>query len=199
MSVPLFISAATICRELGNTHFGTNATLKEILDSRHETAYLAPIYLPVLKKLFWDLTANQTNQMSREIQDIVGAIVILEDSLPVGPLASLLNEPLETVRIRVKSLSSVLQVPENKDEPVRVFHKSFRDFMLDPETKKDLFHIDEAAMHEKMAFHCIRVMGRNESGLRKNICRLNSYGALLSDIEDDTIADNLPIELQYAC
>ncbi|KAJ5164331.1 uncharacterized protein N7500_006161 [Penicillium coprophilum] len=178
MSVPLFISAATICRELGDTRFGAKATLSEILASRLESANMAAIYLPVLNKLTRGLDKQRTNR---------------------GFTRELLNKRLEDVIIRIKSVSSVLQVSEKQDEPVRVFHKSFRDFMLDPETKKNGFGVDEVAMHEKMTLSCIRVMKRDKGGLKKNICHLDGYGALREDIKDDRIADHLSRELQYAC
>ncbi|KAI9934827.1 hypothetical protein MW887_000444 [Aspergillus wentii] len=103
MTVPLFVSAATIYRELKIPALCADDILNEILDNRNETSKLAAIYLPV--------------QVSRQIRDVVGSIVILEDTLPVGPLAELIGMERLIVKKRVNSLSSVLQVPEKPDDP----------------------------------------------------------------------------------
>lgn len=199
MSAPLFIFAATICRVLKDPQWPADDILNGILEYRNETSQLAGTYLPVLNNLLRDQSESRKVELIQQIKDVVGAIVILEDTLPMNPLAELINVSDQIVRLRVRSIPSVLQVPEEIDEPVRLFHKSFRDFLLEPQTDSNKFGVDGIAIHTKMTSNCIRVMEREKGGLRKNICRLESYGFMRTQIDDDRIKNHLPKELQYAC
>jgi len=52
--------------------------------------------------------------------------------------------------------------------------------------------------HQKLASHCLELMSK-PSGLQQDMCGLVRPGALRSDIDEETIASNLPPELRYAC
>ncbi|CAI7584165.1 unnamed protein product [Penicillium crustosum] len=204
MTVPLFISAATIYRQLEYPYSPAELILDDILANRYKSSKLAAIYQPVLNR-FLDHPDHSKANLIEEVRLIVGAIVLLEDPLPIDPLAKLIDISRQIVDKTVRSISSVLMVPQRTDEPVRTFHKSFRDFMLDPETDinsttdKNPFRVDAPAMHRKLASDCVRVMQRAKGGLRKNICRLESYGTPRAQIDHERINFHIPKELQYAC
>ncbi|CAG8412259.1 unnamed protein product [Penicillium salamii] len=199
MAVPLFISAATIYRELMDTDSLAEIILSEIFANSYQNSNLATTYRPALNKLLRGRSKEQSAKIAQEVRLIVGAVVLLEDLLPISSLAKLINVSDKIVMKRVRSISSVLMVPSNTDEPARAFHKSFRDFILDPETDRNLFGVDPSTMHMKLALDCVNVMQRAEGGLRKNICRLESYGILRTQIDDARISRHMPKELNYAC
>ncbi|KAJ5369944.1 uncharacterized protein N7496_006036, partial [Penicillium cataractarum] len=68
---------------------------------------------------------------------IIGAIVTLESLLSVPSLAKLRDLLERLVRLRLDPLYSVLRGLDNETVPVRLFHSLFRDFLLDPETRKN--------------------------------------------------------------
>jgi hypothetical protein len=79
---------------------------------------------------------------------VIGALVTLESPLLVVSLSKLLGLPKSLVQLRLNSLHSVLRVPDNEAIPVRLFHLSFRDFLLDPETRwKTPLGINDTEMH----------------------------------------------------
>jgi hypothetical protein len=78
----------------------------------------------------------------------------------------------------------VLLVPDDDEEPVRLFHQSFPDFLLDPKgSSKRPFRIDKKHMHHELKARCMEIMRGN---LRKN--------TELSPRKSDE-----PDTLQYAC
>ncbi|OJJ29741.1 hypothetical protein ASPWEDRAFT_32979 [Aspergillus wentii DTO 134E9] len=200
MAVPLFIFAATICRVLRDYRLDAEDSLKKILEHKDEDSKVARTYLPVFDRILVDQEGTKRHRLIEEYQQVIGTIIILEDPLPVVPLAKLINISGRALQTRLNSLHSVLRIPTRKEDPVRPFHLSFRDFLLDPETRtKNEFWIDRVKMNEKVAFGCIRLMKRDIGGLKKNICNLPSYGTLRTEIDDQAVESHFPKELRYAC
>lgn len=201
MAIPLFIYAATMCRAFEDEAWAPTASLEGFLNHQDEqSSQLSGTYLPVLDRILLGQGNRQKRQLVEEFQNIVGAVVILEDPLPIVPLAELLDVHQDTVRIRLNTLRSVIQVPEDREESVRLFHQSFRDYLLDPESdEKTQFSIDRAATNKRIGLHCIRVMERETGGLRRNICNLSSFGATRIEGEPLEASVGLPKELQYSC
>ncbi|CAI7602264.1 unnamed protein product [Penicillium viridicatum] len=196
LSVPLFIFAATICRIFEEPDWDPIDSLTEILTRQNGQSKLDKTYLPVLDRLLSRQHDKHKEKLVSEFQHVIGAIVTLESPLSVLSLAKLLDLPERLVHLRLDPLHSVIRVPDTKTVPVRLFHLSFRDFLLDPDTqKKTSFGIDEMEMHCKLATQCL-LMCQN---LRKNICGLPIDGTERTEIHRQTIDINLAPELQYAC
>lgn len=196
LSVPLFIFAATACRLLEDPNFNARESLKEVLAHRNVGSDFDGTYLPVLSRLLKGQNKRRQNLLIQDFQDVVGAIVMLESPLPVVSLSKLLSRAEEQVSQRLRSLYSVLDIPSDPTQPVRMFHLSFRDFLLDPETRaKTPFGVDEERVHYMLTNQCLLVCQK----LRKNICQLPSDGTYRTEINQHTIDSQLPPELQYAC
>ncbi|EAQ83820.1 hypothetical protein CHGG_10224 [Chaetomium globosum CBS 148.51] len=132
-----------------------------------------------------------------EFRNVVGSIVLLAQPLSVRSLARLLNAECEDVRALLNSLHSVLDIPSVDDAPVRLFHLSFRDFLVDPAKRtKNEFWIDEAEYHKTLTERCIQLM---DQCLGQDICCLKVPGMLRSELDQQTINAHLPPEVQYAC
>ena len=201
MTVPLFIYAATIYRVIGDPNWDPQASLEEFLNHPDQQAsQLSGTYLPILERLLFQQKGRQARQLVNEFQTIVGAIIILQSPLPIMPLAELLNTREPTIQIRLNTLQSIIRLPKELGEPVRLFHQSFRDFLLNTEPDEQTqFSINEAAMNKTIGLHCIRVMERENGGLKRNICSLSSFGTLRTEIDPLAVQGDLPTELQYAC
>ncbi|KAJ5432107.1 uncharacterized protein N7458_011263 [Penicillium daleae] len=122
--------------------------------------------------------------------------MILENPLSVISLSRLLDVSERFIHTRLNSSHPVLTVPDDKTSSVRLFHPSFRDFILNPEIrKKTPFWVDKKARHCKLTKQCLRMC----HNLRRNICGLPSDGTQRTEVNQLTIDRNLPWGLQSAC
>lgn len=199
-SVPLFIFAATACRFIEDRRQsgGVQGRLQKILQNEHHGQF-NQIYLPILNQMISELSDSATREALREFNLIVGSIVTLADPLGAAPLARLLGITTDCVDDRLSLLHSVLDIPRDAFSPVRIFHESFRDFLVQVDSVDgQKFQIDETATHKILADRCIWLL--DEGGvLKKDICDLREAGKLRTTIDQEVIDDNLPSEAQYAC
>lgn len=194
MAVPLFIFAATICRFVGEG-IHPEKRLQKLLNFQGVTSapQMDKIYLPILGQVLTGSDEDESNELIREFQDIVGVIVLLAAPLSVNCLASLLRVPKKDISNLLNSLHSVLSVPNDTNAPVRILHLSFRDYLLNTTSA---FHVDDKKTHQRIASCCLCVLNTN---LTQNICSLSSYGTQRMDIHNQVINQHLSADLQYSC
>jgi hypothetical protein len=204
MAIPLFIFAATACRfinERRNGGGGPDERLTKILEyqARGQEDDLDITYLPVLDQLLVGITDSAKDTVVKEFRDIVGSIIILASPLSTAALARLTRVPKSVIDERLDLLHSVLSVHSELNAPVRLLHLSFRDFLLDPEKRKtNPFWVDGKESNNKLAAHCLQLMSRDEN-LKKDICDLRTLGRLRTEVDQQTIDECLPADVQYAC
>jgi hypothetical protein len=197
MSVPLFIFAATICRLFEDHNLDPVLCLTEILKYQSLESKLDGTYLPVLDRLVSKYSGTRRKQFVQDVQEVVGIIILLESPLSVTALSKLTGITKTSINARLSSLHSVLNIPNNETLPVRLFHQSFRDFLLDSNTReKTPFWVDEKQINQKLTTYCLSVMCDQ---LKKNMCNLQSYGTERRNIDPHSINHHLPPELQYSC
>ncbi|KAJ5808827.1 vegetative incompatibility protein HET-E-1 [Penicillium riverlandense] len=200
-SIPLFIFAATACRFVEDYRQGGGGPddrLQKILQYEARGNF-DQTYLPALTQMIHGIKGSARRNSVSEFKQIVGSIVTLTNPLAPAPLASLLGTSAECVNNRLQLLHSVLDVPSDTTSPVRIFHESFRDFLIrpDPEDVHE-FWVDEKATHEMLADRCFRLL--SEGGyLKKDICGLGAPGKPRTIVDQQTIDRCLPPEARYAC
>lgn len=182
ISVPLFISAATICRFVEDRNWDPEERLAAIL--RNQAKYVSKMektYLPIITQILSGQDEDESAQLLQEFQETIGTILVLVIPPSINTLSELLNLLKGTINNRLNLFHSVLSVPMNLDTPVRVLHLSFRDFLLDYSKRgKSSFRVDVEGMHCKIASQCFAIICRS---LKKNICRLPSYETQCTDID----------------
>ncbi|KAF7173474.1 hypothetical protein CNMCM6106_007558 [Aspergillus hiratsukae] len=197
MSVPLFIFAATICRVFEDHNLDPEQCLTQILKYQSQESKLDGTYLPVLDRLVSNYDGKRREQLIQDVRQVVGVIILLESPLSVTALSKLTVITKSSISARINSLRSVLNIPNNETLPVRLFHQSFRDFLLDPNTReKTPFWVNENEMNQKLTAYCLSVM---RGKLKKNMCNLQSYGTERRNTDTQSINDYLSPELQYSC
>ncbi|KAL8689566.1 MAG: hypothetical protein Q9224_004613, partial [Gallowayella concinna] len=198
----LFIYARTACRYIGDLDWDPEERLAEIVDgssSRGEaTTQLDAMYTHVLKQALVDGQSEvQTAQLCDRFKRVVGSIVTLHDELSTTALAHLLTITPRDVEKTLSRLHSVINVPIDQSIPIRLLHPSFHDFLVDETRCRDQrFCVSEAAMHSKLARHCLRVMS---SALKRNICHLQTPGSPLKDVNQEILDRNLSKHVRYSC
>jgi len=170
---------------------------------------LDQIYLTVLESsIGQDYRDEERAELCENLSTTLGTIVILFSPLSLLSLARLLPnltqdlgqtpEDFHSISEDIlEDLHSILDIPEDQSLPIRLHHPSFRDFLLDKERCNDpRFSVDEKKAHGSLAAACIQLMSES---LRQDICGLRSPGALVNEVEQDTVTECIPMELQYAC
>lgn len=196
MSVPLFIFAATICRQLEDPQWDPEETLTEILTYQNGNDFEGT-YMPVLDRLLVNQNQHKKRRLVEEFQNVIGVIILLKTPLSIASLSHLTGVRKSLIDLRLNSLHSVLSVPNDATKPVRLFHLSFRDFLLDPNIReKTEFWVDEKKKHSEITLQCLTVM---REGLRKNLCKLELDGTQRTEIDRCLIDESIPPELQYSC
>jgi hypothetical protein len=207
MAVPLFIFAATVCRFIRDPAWrDPGGQLAKVLEHQSRTQQseidkLDATYRPVLDQLLPDSKPAKRSIVD-EFRTVVGPIVLLAEPLSVRSLARLLDIAENVVFRRLEPLRSVLNVPASPESPVRIFHLSFRDFLVDPdkadEPEKYPFWVDEGETHKRLAVRCLQLLS-TEDRLKKDVCGLRLPGTRRSEIDQTIIDTNLPLDVQYAC
>ncbi|RYP23466.1 hypothetical protein DL767_008823 [Monosporascus sp. MG133] len=200
MAVPLFIFAATICRFIEDPSWcdpaGQLAKVMEYRSGIQQSRIdkLDATYRPTLDRLLAGSEVNR-NSVLDEFRTVVGSIVLLAEPLSIRSLSRLIRIPENNVDRRLKALHSVLSVPSSAESPVRMFHLSFRDFLVDPDKRNtNPFWVDEKASHERIATSCVKLL---DGYLREDICDLKMPGTARADVEQAIINSRLPAEIRH--
>ena len=198
----LFIYAATACRFIGEDAQFADSRLTHIL--QHDDQILLPqkmldaIYTTVLMhSVRAEYNQQEIHDLCNQFRYVIGSIIILFDTLPATGLAEILQMTKESIDHTLTRLYSVLDIPDGQEGRVRLLHPSFRDFLLDERRCLNTqFRVDRKIAHQLLLTGCIRVMSKH---LKRNICHLQSPGALAAELDKREVDKFIPLHIQYAC
>ena len=144
---------------------------------------------------------NPTIKLSGRLKLVLGSIVHLQDRLSVTDLGHLLQEHNNhnDVKSTLADLHSIVLVPDDDAQAIRMLHPSFFDFLTDrSRCRNPKFMVDTRLQHTLLARACLRVMC---SRLDRDLCRLPSPTTLNAEIAHiaERITTHIPFFLQYAC
>ena len=197
-AVPLFIFAATTCRFIGSLKGNPRGRLEMMLKSESSSMKLRQTYQPVLEQLL-DQDEGSADGELADHMTFIGSIVMLAEPLSANSISRLLDTDRDDVRTRLGWLHSVLSVPKDPDAPVRPFHLSFREFLVDPsEHGKSHFWVNEKSTHESLAARCIELLS-SPGLLKQDICGLDAPGTRRAKVSEYNVQAAIPAEVAYAC
>ena len=198
----LFIYASTVVKFVALIQRTPTEQLERIISSPQNTAYEGRsgtdlLYTRILEQAAANMGADDDDEeIYSRFKTVVGAISLVFDPLSARALSDLLR--LSNVSTTLRSLHSLLLIPDIPENPIRIFHKSFPDFLTDPgRCKNQKFFVDPAIHHAEILLLCLRLMGER---LKRNICNLNDH-AVLSEVGDISARrkDYIGDALEYAC
>jgi hypothetical protein len=199
----LFIWAATTCRYIRNGRRCASTRLAKLLQPNPSAllttdSALDDIYLTVLRaSIDGSYTTEEKDGMHHFMRTILGSIAILYSSLSQTSLALLLNVNEFEVAGVLNDLRSILDVPDEPNQPLRLHHASFRDFLLSNIRCHDAnFHVDSKIVHGELAKSCLQLMSRS---LTKDICDLRLPCVSVKNVDPWLLHLRLPSHLRYAC
>ena len=195
----LFIYASTLVKSIGSKYHLPTERLALITSLPQSTIHegklgIDLLYTQVLEQAFCDMDFDGQEFYSH-FRSVMGAVLLVFNPLQVKTLSALLRA--SDISVTLHPLHSVLLFPDNENDSIRVFHKSFPDFLMDPRRCQDKrFFIDPSNTHQEILLSCLNLMG----GLKKNICNLDDY-AILSEVRDLPACCKVHIgnALEYAC
>jgi hypothetical protein len=138
-----FIYAATVCRFIGAENVSPTKRLNRILKgepSQKATQELDETYSKIIKyNLTEELDKEEIPVFYENFRRVVGCVKLLFDSLSAKAISKLYDDmEVEDVYTTLKSLRSVLVIPESHERPILLFHDSFREFLLSEQRCKDV-------------------------------------------------------------
>ena len=155
---------------------------------------LDSLYMSILQEAF----SCDDPEDDLEVRSILGAVVLPTDPLSPSTIATLLELDPEDVFLPLSSVHSLLLLQEDIHHPVRPFHKSFPDFIINPtRCTNPRFYISPPDHHLQLLVCCLNLMNQT---LEKNVCKLPDAVAN-SDVGDlkERVKRCIDPALQYAC
>ena len=199
----LFIYASTVVKFVSSPHHPPRERLALLVSLPQNTEHegesgIDSLYTQVLMQAFNDVGSDEG--LYRRLRFVVGAVLLVFNPLSMKTLSNLLRnfDTLPQISTALRSLHSLLLIPDDIGDPIRAFHKSFPDFLMDPERCQDKrFFVHPTVHHAELVLSCLNLMKKR---LKRNICNLDDY-AVLSRVEDLSTRQNLYIgdALEYAC
>ena len=172
-------------------------SLESSLEGRtelRENVTLDSLYMSILQGAF----GVDDPEDRPDVRTVLGAVVLATDPLSPSSIAALLGFEAEDVFPLLSSMHSLLILHEDIDQPVRPFHKSFPDFITDPDRcTNSRFNVHPSDQHAKLLVGCLELMNRR---LKQNMCQLPD-GAINSEVEDlkRRAEQHIDKALEYAC
>ena len=196
-----FIYASTIVKFVASQLYPPDERLALIISFPQDTSHegksgINLLYAQVLEQAFKDVDQD----FYLHLRSVVGAVSLAFHPLSIKALSDLLKKCGTPSRIynALRTLHSLLLVPDNMEDPVRIFHKSFPDFLTDQKRCTDNhFFVDPLVHHREILLSCLKLMGEK---LKKNICNQDDY-TVISEVRDLPAYQRTYIgdALKYAC
>jgi hypothetical protein len=209
LSFGLFIFAATSVKFIEDQNYSDPVgQLAKLLRSSTATAegpspqcHLNQLYTQVLTHAHPDISLD----LAGRLKLVIGTILLLRDPLSARNLEYLLNMIPDNpdsnhspVRHTLIHLHSVVIVPHDDTQVIRLLHPSFFDFLINPDRCLNTkLVVNTGAQHTLLAQACLYAM----KGLKRNICGIESFTMLNSEVDNlpARITRYIPAHLQYAC
>jgi hypothetical protein len=134
----------------------------------------------------------------QQFRDVLATIVLLHENIPVAALAILAGVREQDCKKILRCLSSLLLYEHGTQEPVRLVHPSFPDFIIDSARCIDVDYVVQPAQYYgRLALRCLQVMN---GALRKNICNIEDPSLCNSEVLglDQRLHNTVSDELRYA-
>ena len=195
----LFIFASTLARFIESEHHEPNERLQFVLseaDSAMDEGWAAidSLYSQVLLHAFSDV---HEPAVFDNVRHVLGAIVLAFNPLSRKALSTLLGLSMALISTTLRHLHSVILVPADETKEIRIFHKSFPDFLQDSgRCTIPQFHVNSEAHHGDMALKCLELVGQ----LGRNPCSLPPFMMNQDELNLPWLLENkLGGGVRYAC
>ena len=201
----LFIYAAATAKFIDNRNDNPRERLDFLLRSPENSAYegkaklktnttLDSLYVTILQGAFGD----DDPRTDPRVRSVLGAVILATNPLSPSTIAAFLGFDTEDVFHLLSSFHSLLVLQQDANHPVRPFHKSFPDFLVDPvRCINPRFRISRPDHHSELVIGCLELMNGR---LKKNMFGFPD-GSTNDEVDDlrKRAKGNIDHGLRYAC
>ena len=201
----LFVYAVATVKFIDHRNNGPEEQLDRLLKSSKSSTHegkiklkenttLDSLYMSILQEAF----GHDDPEDDPRIRSVLGAVVVATNPLSPSTIAMLLGFRTEGVFLRLSSVHSLLLLQEDINHPVRPFHKSFPDFIINPNRCiNQRFCISPPDHHSELLIGCLELMNQK---LGKNMCKLPD-AVTNGEVDDlwERAEQYIDHGLQYAC
>jgi hypothetical protein len=201
----LFVYAVATVRSIDHKNNSPKKQLDRLLQSPESSVFegktkvtenttLDSLYTSILQEAFGDNYPED----DPKVRSVLGAVTLAANPLSPSTIATFLGFDVEEVFPLLSSVHSLLILREDIDHPVRPFHKSFPDFIIDPaRCTNPRFRVSLPDQHAELLVGCLEVMTQS---LEYNMCGLPD-GIMNSKVYDlrERTEQHIHKALQYAC
>ena len=195
----LFIFAATLARFIESEHHQPKERLQLIITPSDSTVHegqagIDTLYTQVLRLAFLDI---KEEMVFARLRRVLSVVILAFNPLSREQIAKILGVDPFPVATTLRHLHSVLLVPTEGSKEIRVFHKSFPDFLQDPSRCSDQgFFIDSPIHHGNIALDCLELLKK----LKPNPCGLPDF-VMNRDVDNlpELLEDKVGGAARYAC
>lgn len=193
----LFIYATTLLKYVGDQRYNPETRLQRILanakpehtERRTPYADVDSLYLDILVAASQNAEDEFDEGLCQRLRTMLGVLILLHEPATTTTLAALLGKPeLEReIESDVWALTAVLLI--GKDDNIRIFHESFRDFLLDPNRcTSPQFIIDAEQQQRDLALQCLTILNGT---LRQDICDIRDPSVSNSQVTNPILSVRL--------
>ena len=194
-----FIYASTVIKFVISGCYSPTERLALIISPPKSTTHdemleINLLYTQILEQALHEVDKQESHS---HFKSMVGIVLLVLNPLPAEALSTLLKASGITTTLR--SLHSVLLIPSEPDNgPIRVFHKSFPDFLMDPKQCKDeRFFINPSVHHQEILLSCLNLI---KERFKRDICNLGKHTVLSEVVDIHTCwKEHIGDALEYAC
>ena len=196
-----FIHASTAVKFIASQRHLPDERLALIISLPQNTSHEGKAGIDLLYTQVLEQAFHMADQgFCSNLRSVLGAVLLIFHPLSIKTLSDLLGTCGTPSKIysTLRAFHSLLLIPDSSEDSIRIFHKSFPDFLTDPERCTDQrFFIDSPVHHREIVLACLNVMNGR---LRKNICELDDFVAL-NEVKDLDMRKGTYIgdTLEYAC
>ena len=195
----LFIFAATLARFVASEYHEPSERLQLVLSKTSGTTHegrtgIDSLYSQVLLQAFSNV---RESAVFDNVTRVLGAIVLAFIPLSRRELSKLLRIPASLILTTLRHLHSVLLVPDDETKKIRIFHKSFPDFLQDERRCTDSrFYIEQTDCHCDVVLGCLELVKQ----LKRNPCSLPPFSMNQDEADLPQLLENkLGGAVRYAC
>ena len=195
----LFIFASTLVRFIESEHHDPSERLQLVVSEANSTIHegssgIDSLYSQILLHAF---SGVHKPEAFANMRQVLGAIILAFNPLSRRELSIILGIPMPLISTTLRHLHSIILIPPDESKEIRIFHKSFPDFLQDNKRCADpRFHIDSPTHHSDMVLSCLKLIG----GLKQNPCSLPPF-IMNQDVPDllQLLESELGGAVRYAC